>query len=85
MHENTLISQVSRKTFVQFSKFILDQKGLKGKGKNYISLMKLLTATINRARKAGLTTYVPDFPYIEHAPVINSLCENATELNDSKN
>lgn len=79
----TPISQVSRKTFVQFSKFILDQKGLKGKGKNYISLMKLLTATINRARKAGLTTYVPDFPYMEHAPVINSLCENATELNES--
>ena len=32
----TPISKVSRKTFVQFSKFVLDQKGLKGNGKNYI-------------------------------------------------
>lgn len=57
----TPISKVNRNTFVHFSDFILNQKGLKGTGKNYISLMKLLIATINRARKAGLTDYIPNF------------------------
>lgn len=78
---NTPISKVNRNTFVHFSDFILKQKGLKGSGNNYISMMKLLTATINRARKSGLTEYVPNFSYMEHAPVINKLSENAADMN----
>lgn len=77
---HTPISEVSRSTFVQFSEWVLNQKGIKGTGKNYISVMKFLIATINRARKAGLTTYVPDFPYMEHAPVINKLTEKASDI-----
>lgn len=79
----TPISKVNRNTFVHFSDFILNQKGLKGTGKNYISLMKLLIATINRARKAGLTDYTPNFPYMDYAPVINKLSEKAADLNNS--
>lgn len=79
----TPISKVNRDTFVHFSAWILQQKGLKGEGKNYIALMKLLIATVNRARKAGLTEYVPNFPYMEHAPVINKLSEKASDLNNS--
>lgn len=77
----TPISKVNRMTFVHFSNWVLNQKGLKGTGKNYIALMKLLIAVINRARKAGLTEYVPNFPYMDHAPVINKLTENAADLN----
>lgn len=79
----TPISKVNRNTFVHFSDFVLNQKNLKGTGKNYISLMKLLIATINRARKAGLTDYVPNFPYMDYAPVINKLSDNAADLNKS--
>lgn len=79
----TPISKVNRNTFVHLSDFILGQKNVKGTGKNYISLMKLLIATVNRARKAGLTEYVPNFPYMEHAPVINKLSEKAADLNNS--
>lgn len=79
----TPISKVNRDTFVHFSQWILAQKGLKGSGKNYISLMKLLIATINRARKAGLTEHVPSFPYMDYAPVINKLSEKASDLNHS--
>ncbi len=79
----TPISKVNRNTFVHFSDFVLNQKNVKGTGKNYISIMKLLIATINRARKAGLTDYVPNFPYMDYAPVINNLSENASDLNNS--
>ena len=79
----TPISKVNRRSFVQFSEWVLRQKGLKGSGKNYIALMKLLIATINRARKAGLTEYVPNFPYMDYAPVINKLSERAADLNHS--
>ena len=79
---HTPISKVCRNTFVHFSDWILNQKGIKGTGKNYLSLMKLLIATVNRARKAGLLTYVPDFPYMEHAPVINKLSEKAADMNN---
>lgn len=79
----TAISKVNRHSFVQFSEWILRQKGLKGSGKNYIALMKLLIATINRARKAGLTDYTPNFPYMDYAPVVNKLSERASDLNNS--
>lgn len=77
----TPISKVDRMTFVHFSSWVLNQKGLKGTGKNYVALMKLLIAVVNRARKAGLTEYVPNFPYMDHAPRINKLTEKASELN----
>lgn len=77
------LCKVNRSTFVQFSDFILNQKSQKGTGKNYISLMKLLIATVNRARKAGLTEYVPNFPYMDYAPVVNKLSEKASDLNSN--
>ena len=78
----TTISKVDRMTFVHFSSWILNQKGLKGTGMNYVALMKLLIAVVNRARKAGLTEYVPNFPYMDYAPRINKLTEKAAELNN---
>ena len=44
-------------------------KNVQGKGTNYIGTMKMFSATINRARKARLTTYHPDFPWMDYAPV----------------
>lgn len=78
----TPISKVNRDSFVRFSNWILAQKNVKGTGKNYISLMKLLIATVNRARKAGLTEYTPNFPYMDYAPAINKISEKASDLNN---
>ena len=79
----TPVCKVNRNTFVRFSKFVLESKARKGKGKNYVSLMKLLIATVNRARKAGLTDYTPNFPYMEYAPVINRISDRASDLSNS--
>lgn len=50
----------------------------------------MIVSVLERIRTIGffdsnrcfhITPYVHDFPYMEHAPVINTLCENASELN----
>ena len=66
---NKPISVLDDDSFVQFIKWINKKKSKNGKGNNFISLMKLYTATLNKARRARLTAYHADFPYMEYAPV----------------
>lgn len=78
---NTPIAKVNRQSLEAFSEWVLEQRKLKGSGNNYIAIMKKLQAAINKARKAGVTTYVPDFPYMDHAPIINKTSEKAADVN----
>lgn len=66
---NQPISSLGDESFVQLIKWLGKQKGKNGKGVNYIGTMKMFAATLSRARKARLTTYRSDFPYMDYAPV----------------
>lgn len=65
----TPLSELSDDVYHKMIKWVLNHKTKNGKGNNFVGVMKILTAAINRARKARLTTYVPDFPYMDYAPV----------------
>lgn len=66
---NQPISSLGDDSFVQLIKWLGKQKGKNGKGVNFIGTMKMFAAALSRARKARLTTYRPDFPYMDYAPV----------------
>lgn len=66
---NQPVSSLGDDSFVQLIKWLSKQKGKNGKGVNFIGTMKMFAAAISRARKARLTTYRPDFPYMDYAPV----------------
>lgn len=66
---NQPVSSLGDDSFVQLIKWLGKQKGKNGKGVNFIGTMKMFAATLSRARKARLTTYRPDFPYMDYAPV----------------
>lgn len=66
---NQPVSSLGDDSFVQLIKWLGKQKGKNGKGVNFIGTMKMFAAALSRARKARLTTYCPDFPYMDYAPV----------------
>lgn len=66
---NQPVSSLGDDSFVQLIKWLGKQKGKNGKGVNFIGTMKMFSAALSRARKARLTTYRPDFPYMDYAPV----------------
>lgn len=66
---NQPVSSLGDDSFVQLIKWLGKQKGKNGKGVNFIGTMKMFAAALSRARKARLTTYRPDFPYMDYAPV----------------
>lgn len=68
------ISELNDDSFVQLIKWLN-----KNKGKNFIGIMKTFTATLNRARKARLTQYRPDFPYRDYAP-LHKINDKASEV-----
>lgn len=66
---NMPVCELCDESFVQLIKWISKRKGKNGRGNNYVGIMRTFAATINRARKARLTTYHPDYPYMDYAPV----------------
>lgn len=66
---NQPIDTLGDDSFVQLIKWLGKQKGKNGKGTNFIGTMKMFSATLSRAKKARLTSYRPDFPYMDYAPV----------------
>lgn len=76
---NQPISTLNDGSFVHLIKWINKQPGKNGKGNNFVGIMKMFTATLNRARKARLTTYRPDFPYMDYAPTFK-ITDKARDL-----
>lgn len=76
----TPVSQLNDDSFLLAIKWINSQNGKHGKGNNYIGFMKMFRAAISRAKKARLTTYTPDFPYMDHAPITHKIPEKASLL-----
>lgn len=66
---NQPLSALGDESFVQLIKWMSKQKGKNGKGNNFIGVLKIFTATINKAKRARLITYRADFPYMDYAPV----------------
>lgn len=81
--EGTLVDkplkEFSDDSFVSFIKWIKKRKPKKGCGNNFFGLMKIFTATLNRARKARLIDYQPNFPYMDYAP-IHKITDKASEF-----
>lgn len=77
---NTPIADINDDSFVQLINWVNQNNLKKSKGGNFIGLMKIFRATISRARKARLTTYSPDFPYMDYAPVVHKISEKASDL-----
>lgn len=76
---NQPISSLGDDSFVLLMKWVKKQKGKNGKGVNFIGTMKMYAAALNRARKARLTTYRPDFPYMDYAP-LHKITDKATDF-----
>lgn len=76
---NQPISSLGDDSFVLLIKWLKKQKGKNGKGVNFIGTLKMYAATLNRARKARLTTYRPDFPYMDYAP-LHKITDKATDF-----
>lgn len=74
------VAEVNDDTFVQFINWLNSKDNPSGKGKNFVGVMKVFRATINKAKKARLTTYTPDFPYMDYAPVPNMISDKASDL-----
>ena len=77
---DTPVSQLNDDSFLRAIRWIGAQKGHYGRGNNFIGFMKMFRAAISRAKKARLTTYTPDFPYMDYAPVTHRVTEKASEL-----
>lgn len=77
---NKPVSELNDDSFVQLISWLNRNKNPKYKGNNYIGVMKLFRATISKARKARLTTYTPDFPYMDYAPITHQISEKASDL-----
>lgn len=73
------VSEVNDDTFRQLIKWIEKTPKKNGRGNNFIGIMKCFTATINRARKARLTTYQGGFPYMDYAP-FHEISDNAKTI-----
>lgn len=65
------LEEINDDTYLQLISWLRRRGGKTGKGTNYVGTMKTFTATLNRARKARLITYTPDFPYMDYAPTFN--------------
>lgn len=82
--ENTLLNQpvasLNDDSFVHLIGWLNTQKGKNGRGNNFIGVMKMFSATISRARKARLTNYNPDFPYMDYAPITHKISDKASEV-----
>lgn len=75
------ISEIDDESFRQFAKWINRQKpAFKNQGNNFVKTMQCLKAVINRAQKARLTTYTPDFPYMDYAPVQDNISDKAEDV-----
>lgn len=75
------ISEINDQSFVQLAKWINRQKPtFRTSGNNFIGIMKMFRATISRAKKARLTSYTPDFPYMDYAPITNKVSDNAKDV-----
>ena len=73
------VSSLNDDSYVSLIRWLNNPHKKGGKSKNYIGIMKIFTATINRARKARLTTYHPEFPYMDYAPV-HKITDNARDF-----
>lgn len=77
---STPVSELNDQSFVHLIGWISKQKGTNGRGNNYIGMMKAFRAAISKAKKARLTTYTPDFPYMDYAPVTHKITDKASEV-----
>lgn len=77
---NTPVSQLNDESFVHLIQWLSRQPGKNGRGNNYIGTMKMFRAAISRAKKARLTAYVPDFPYMDYAPITHKISEKASDV-----
>ena len=76
----TPVSEVNDDTFVRLIAWLKKNPSKIGKkGVGFINTMKVFTATMNRARRARLTGYKPDFPYMDYAPVYK-VSDRASEI-----
>lgn len=75
------ILSINDNSFIQLAKWINAQPPTyKTQGNNFVGIMKMFRATIARAKKARLTTYVPDFPYMDYSPAFNNITDNAKDI-----
>ena len=75
------ISEINDQSFIQFAKWINAQKPVfRSQGNNFVNTMKMFRSTLNRAKKARLTTYTPDFPFMDYAPVTDTVSDNAKDI-----
>lgn len=74
------LSAIDDDSYKQLIRWLNRKKSsVKGKGNNSIGIMKMFTATLNRAKRARLITYHPDFPYMDFAPTFQ-VTDNAKEF-----
>lgn len=73
---NQRVCDLSDNSFVSFINYVNSKKQ---KGNNYVGLLKIFRAAINRAFKIRLTDYEPRFPYMDYAP-IHKVTEKASEV-----
>ena len=63
---NEPLSSMGDRSFKRLIRWLLSPKG--GRGVNFDGTKKAFTAVLNRARKARLIRYIPDFPYSRFSP-----------------
>lgn len=75
------VAAINDDSFMQFAKWINAQKPVfKNHGNNYVKTMQAFRAVMNRAQKARLTTYTPNFPYMDYAPIQDTISDNAQHI-----
>lgn len=78
---NQPIAEINDQSFMQFAKWVNKQPpAFRHQGNNYIKTMQALRAVVNYARKARLTSYVPDWPYMDYAPVKDIVSDKAEDV-----
>ena len=65
---NIPISKIDNNSFKQFGKWINNRVMPKGKGNNYVGLMKIFSAVINRAKEDELTSVTLSYKYKDNVP-----------------
>lgn len=76
---NRPVSTLGDESYIQLINWVNKHPCKRGKGNNFIGVMKIFTAALNKARKARLTQYVPDYPYMDYAPM-HTISDKAEDL-----
>lgn len=75
------VADINDKSFMQFAKWVNAQKpAFKNQGNNYVKTMQAFRAIMNRAQQARLTTYTPNFPYMDYAPIKDTVSDKAKDI-----